>query len=321
LGSALNALARQRATLLRWVVPFGLLLGFGASFLVVSSLLRPLRYMTAEAERIGKGGFGETLIPQGQDEFAALANTLNGMLKRLEQVYRLEQETNRRLEQTIDQQRRFTSDASHELKTPLAVFKTYLGLLKNSKGTVADEAELIQGMDESATRMNGLIQDLLVLARTDAGIAAQRAPCQVEEVVRKAIRATPAGLQRTVVLGGGPGKVLASESELVRVFINLIDNAIKYSGSSLPIEVEILVDDGKSKVLVRDHGAGIPPEHVPHLFERFYRTDQSRTSNTGGSGLGLAICEQIVKSHGGDISICSELGEGTTFTVCLPLCE
>jgi len=115
-----------------------------------------------------------------------------------------------------------------------------------------------------------------------------------------------------------PVKVLGSEAELVRVFVNLIDNAVKYSGSKEPIEILIGTEEGKVVISVRDHGTGISPEHLPHLFERFYRTDQSRTSSAGGSGLGLAICEQIVKSHGGAIAVASRPGEGTCFTVCLP---
>jgi two-component system OmpR family sensor kinase len=319
LGPALTAWNSQRLTLLRLVLPLGLILGALASLLVVERLLKPLRHLNAEAARIGQEGFGERLVPQGDDEFASLVGTLNDMLRRLEAHYRLEHQTNASLQATLEQQRRFTSDASHELKTPLTVIRAHVGILKTSRGTVAEEMESIRSIDAGASRMTELIRDLLILARTDSGAAETQSPCCLGEVIDSAIRSIPGGPEKTAFRDGVPVRVLGSEGDLTRVFINLIDNAIKHSGSVRPIEIDLTLDGNTAVASVRDHGAGIEAEHLPHLFERFYRSDQSRASDTGGSGLGLAICDQIVRRLGGEITVTSEVGTGTCFTVRLPV--
>lgn len=318
-GPALDALDSFRSSLLRFVIPIGVLLGGLASFFIVDRLLKPLRQMTMEAGRIGREGFGERLAPLGEDEFASLALTLNGMLGRLEQVYRKEQEINRRLIQTVEQQQRFTSDASHELKTPLSVVKAYVGLLKQSRATVAEEKESIGEIDRAANRMTELIRNLLVLARVDAGNSDLRRRCDLREIVSEAIRGVPGASEQVRFLREGPPmSVDGAPDELARVFVNLIENAFKYSGCPESIEISLMLVGNQVAIEVADCGVGIAPEHLPHVFERFYRPDQSRSSDTGGSGLGLAICEQIVTAHGGKICVESAVGKGTRFTVTLP---
>ncbi|MGV3615588.1 MAG: sensor histidine kinase [Fimbriimonas sp.] len=321
LADAFSALRNLRNVFITLIIPLGVILGGIASLVLVGRLLQPLRRITNDAERIGSAGFADRLRAHGNDEFAALASTLNGMLGRLEETYRLEQETARRLEQTVEQQRRFTSDASHELKTPLAVIKANAGLLRTDRGTEAETQESIEAIDEAANRMNGLVRDLLVLARTDAGRpASQFRVCDLDHILREAIRGVP-GANGHVTLERTPPDLLvnASPEDLVRVFINLVDNALKHSGTSSPVIVRTEILDGQATVRVVDAGEGIPAEHLPHLFERFYRTDRSRTSETGGTGLGLAICKGIVEAHGGQIGVESVLGEGTTFRVTLPI--
>ena len=299
-----------RWTLLATVVPLGLLLGGLASVLVVGRLLRPLRHLNAEAVRIGESGLGERLTATGDDEFAGLTRTLNGMVGRLEAAV----ETERR---SAERQRRFTGDASHELKTPLAVIKTYLGALKRSRKSVAEEADAVSAMDRAADRMTGLIGDLLTLARSDDGVMGERTPCRLDEVAREAVGAVPSAAGR-VEVQAVPVWVAGDASELARLFTNLIENALRHSGSEAPIRVEVAAEGGTAVATVADQGVGIAPEHLPHLFERFYRADASRTAATGGNGLGLAIAESIVHGHGGAISVASVVGEGARFTVRLP---
>jgi signal transduction histidine kinase len=321
LSDALNALDNLRNTLVTVAIPLGIVLAGLASLVVVGRLLSPLRRITIGADRIGAAGFGDRLPSHGNDEFAALARTLNGMLGRLEDTYRIEQETARRLEQTVEQQRRFTSDASHELKTPLAVIKANAGLLRGGGGERDEVLESVDAIDEAANRMNRLVRDLLLLARTAAGRPASLLrTCDLPHIVREAIRGVP-GSHGNVVLEKPATDVLveASPEDLSRVFINLIDNALKHSGSSEPVEVRIETEGDEVQIRIADRGNGISPEHLPHLFERFYRTDRSRTSETGGTGLGLAICKGIVEAHGGRIAVESAVDKGTTFTVALPV--
>jgi len=317
---ALSALENLRTTLFTLVFPIGLVFGCIASLFVVDRLLQPLRRVRSEAERIGNEGFGEKLELTGNDEFAALAGTLNGMLGRLERIYHLEKEANRSLEQTVELQRRFTSDASHELKTPLSVITAYVSILKRSGGRLEDEVDTLEALDSAASRMSGLVQDLLVLARTDSGVVGRKRPRSLVEVVQEAIWSTPLGSEKVLLRDAISGVMVSvSDDELVRVFVNLFENAIKHSGSISPVEVAMTVDRDWALVSITDRGQGIAAEHIPHLFERFYRTDQSRRKDEGGSGLGLAICERIVAEHGGHISVTSKLGEGACFTVSLPL--
>lgn len=318
MADTIATLDKLHTTLLQFAIPSGVLLGGLASFFLVSQLIKPLRRITQEADRIGEEGFEERLRPRGNDEFAALARTLNGMLERLSQTYRLEKETSRRLQQTVDQQRRFTSDASHELKTPLAVIKANTGLLLHSPGEPEDLKESLQAIDAAASRMNLLVRDLLVLARTDSGRSATKPrACDLGYIVKEAITGVPKSKDRVALINNAGGAVVvASPEDLGRVFINLIDNALKHSGTA-KVKVQIDSQGTNFRVLVADQGCGIEPQHIPHLFDRFYRIDSSRTVDTGGSGLGLAICKGIVESHGGQITVESVVGKGTTFTVML----
>lgn len=309
-----GALGGLRRLLVSVVVPFGALLAGLASLFIVSRALRPVRMIAENARSIGGGNLEERLPVVGQDEFAGLANTLNGMLDRLEEAFRLEQATTRRLAETVEQQRRFTADASHELKTPLATVKAYAGLLNPQD---EDDRESVEAIVVAANRMRGLVDDLLVLARADGGqLTARTAPVDLSEVIGAATAAVsplPVTVSTESLMLEGNGEALT------RLFINLLDNAKKYAESTAPIEVSMTRQGDSAEVAITDHGIGIAPEHLPRLFDRFYRPDVSRTSETGGTGLGLAICREIAAAHRGTIEVFSRLGQGTTFKVHLPL--
>jgi len=230
LSNAMGALDSLRLTMLRVVLPLGLLLVGAASLFVVERLLKPLRRITSESKRIGDEGFGERLVPVGNDEFASLVGTLNGMLGGLEDVYRKEQETNRSLAQSLERQHQFTSDASHELKTPLSVIKAYIGLLRHSPGLSEDGQAAVEEMNRAANRMNGLIQDLLLLAKNDGPSSVSRKECSISIILREAVESVPNAGER-ITLQAGAATVSASTEELTRVFVNLIENAMKHSGS------------------------------------------------------------------------------------------
>jgi signal transduction histidine kinase len=323
LGDILRSLDNLRRILLTVVIPFGVVLAGVASLYLVDRLMRPLRIITGNAEAIGANSLAERLPVVGRDEFASLAVTLNRMLDRLESAFRLERATSRRLEEALHQQRRFTADASHELKTPLAVIKANAGLMLHLGDPSEENRESVAAIDEAANRMNRLVQDLLTLARAEAGqLAVRFEPCDLGEAVRRAVDHLGAtDVQVRLRLPDEPVVVEGSLEDLARVFVNLIDNARRHSGTEAPVEVSVTAEGAQAVAMVRDRGQGIAPEHLEHLFERFYRTDRSRTAATGGTGLGLAICRGIVEAHGGKIEAESEAGEGTTFTVSLPVQE
>lgn len=306
LDEVLDALARLRSVLLTVMLPMGVMLAAGASLLLVGRLLAPLKRMTGEAERIGGGTLSERLRVMGEDEFAALATTLNGMLGRIEQNF--------------EQQRRFTADASHELKTPLAVIKANIGIVRHGKPTAEEVKESALAIDEAADRMSALVRDLLVLARADAGRASTEAvTCDLKEILRGAIRSVPDADRVILTSSDKAILVKASPEDLTRAMVNLVDNALKYSGAESSVQVAVGVEGDSAVVAVADQGPGIAAEHLEHIFERFYRPDQSRSSGSGGTGLGLAIAKGIIENHGGAIAIRSEHGSGTTVEVRLPI--
>ena len=314
LGDVEASLTGLRRLLLTLVLPLGTLLAALASLFIVDRMLRPVRLITENARTIGGDNPEGRLPVVGDDEFAGLATTLNGMLARLEEGFRLEQATTRRLAEAVEQQRRFTADASHELKTPLSTIKAFVGLLDPQ---TPDDRESVGAIRDAADRMRGLVDDLLTLARADGGsLLAKTEPVDLTAAVGAAVMAVsphPVEIRGTV----SPLVVNGNGEALTRLFINLLDNARKYAGG--PVAVHLAKRGDTAEVAVIDRGVGIAPEHLPRLFDRFYRPDESRTSETGGTGLGLAICREIAGAHGGTIEVASRVGEGTTFTVVLPL--
>lgn len=284
----------------------------GGAFLA-SRALAPMQRVQRDVEGIIQSGdlsrrVGKTLQP---DEVGELAQTFDRLLERVQQAVRRE--------------RQFIADASHELRSPLTVFRGELSVALSRPRTAQDYQETLVQLDGSASEMSALVEDLLLLARADAPSPSEAAPaCDARALVlRVCERMRPLAAARDISLtvhDPNPGQPLAvrgTEIKLQRVFVNLLDNAIRYTPDGGSIAVEVAEAGGQTHISIADTGIGIPPEHVPHIFERFYRVESSRSREAGGSGLGLAIAQHIVRSFGGDIRAESQPGKGSRFTVSL----
>ena len=292
------------------LIPLALLIAGGGGAFLTSRALRPVRQLTQAAGQIGAGDLSERLPVTGQDEMAELARTFNGMLGRLEEAFV-------RLTQAYEQQQRFTADASHELRTPLTTIKANTSLALLAPRTETDRRAL-EAIDKAADRTIRLVQDLLLLARADAGeMRLSRASLRVSDLLAEAAEMAP-GLAITVEVSDPALAVSGDADALGRLMGNLIANAARHTPPGGHITLRGFAEDGEVHLQVADTGEGIPPEHLAHLGERFYRVDAARSGAQGGTGLGLAICRSIAEAHGGVMTVESTVGTGTTVTVGLP---
>lgn len=296
------------------LIPVALLIaGIGGGFLT-TRMLRPVRRLADAAERIEESNLSGRLPVTGTDEFAELAVTFNHTLDRLESAFR-------KLEESTEQQRRFTGDASHELRTPLTIIKANASLALSGERTPAQYRQAIAAINQAADRMNRLVQDLLLLARSDAGqFDVPLKPVLVKDVFEEAIEAAAHsdGRRARIDLDDEDLSVYGDYEMLVRLFTNLLANAARHTPQSGSIVASGMRSGERAVLSVIDTGEGIAPEHLAHLTERFYRVDAARSSAHGGTGLGLAICQTIVEKHHGEMAIESTLGEGTRVAVTLP---
>ena len=229
-------------------------------------------------------------------------------------------------EEAWEQQRRFVADASHELKTPLTVILTNTGiLLAHSGDTIAQQQKWVEYIGDEAQRMRALVEDLLFLAKSDAGkeTAPVTAPVDVSELTWSALLPfEPVAFEQGVEMESEIADQLTVQGnadQLRRLVAILLDNAVKYAGNGGRVKLVLSRPErGGVCLAVHTTGPAIPPEHLPHLFERFYRADDSRARTSGGYGLGLAIAKRIVDGHGGSIAVSSGEDAGTDFTVRLP---
>lgn len=292
------------------LLPLGLLAaGFSGMFLT-GRALRPVRQMTQAASLIGGRDLSERLPVTGEDEFSELAATMNKMLARLEASF--------------EQQQRFTADASHELRTPLTVVKSVASRFLSKKDMPDDYRRGMERLDRAAGVMEGVVQDMLLLARSDSGqVQLIMCPVPLSAVIQAAVACVPADGGPSVqneVLEGSP-VVLGDASHLTRLFSNLLNNAVRHTPPGGVVTIYAKEDRDRVIVTVADTGTGIPAEHLPHVTERFYRVDTARARADGGTGLGLAICKTIVEAHGGHMEVESVEGKGTTVTIDLAKAE
>jgi signal transduction histidine kinase len=308
---ALSGLDRALLTLL----PVALLCAGLGGALLTDRVLKRVRRLTQAAGGIGAGDLSERLPSSGQDEFSELAETFNGLLGRLETAFAKQQFL-------IVQQRRFTADASHELKTPLTIIQGNTSLALHGQPGQEEYKRSMQEIGAAAETMSRLVRDLILLAHSDAGrLGRQRIELLLREVLERAVSRVPRpSAPICLTLEDEALSVPGNEEELVRLFTNLLTNAARHTpADSGKITLSARREDTQTVVTVADTGDGIAPEHLPHLGERFYRVDSARSRTDGGTGLGLSICLGIVEAHDGEMTFASVLGEGTTVTVRLPL--
>lgn len=283
-------------------------LGLLGGWWMASRAIAPIRDISRTAQRIAEGDLHQR-IPAGesQSELGQLTNLLNDTFARLSAV--------------IDEQKRFTSDAAHELRTPLAVILAQTQLaLSRQRGPEAN-VKTIEMAHRNAARMQKLIESLLTLAKADAGAEMERESIRLDMLSRENLdHLRPLAEEKRITLKGDlpPTACLAHPGHITQILTNLLGNAVKYCRPGDEVRVSTHRHNGHAILTVADTGPGIAPEHLPHLFERFYRADASRNRSTGGAGLGLAICKTLVEAHGGRIRVESTLQKGTTFEVTLP---
>lgn len=237
--------------------------------------------------------------------------------------YLLAKRTLRPIEEAHEAQSRFTADASHELRTPLAAMRTEIEVALRNKSLGKTEAvDLLKSNLEELQKLGTLSDELLKLARLEGDDLPKRL-IAVNKIEAEALRRVlPLAEQKKILIvqkGSQHAQVMGDAASLTEVLVILLDNAIKYSPEKSEITLEVRKQTKNTMLLVRDHGTGIKAKDLPHIFERFYRADASRTqSQTHGYGLGLSIAKRIVDLHGGRIIAHSDLGKGTTFRVILP---
>lgn len=304
----------DRALLL--LLPVALLCAGLGGALLTDRVLRRVRRLTQAAGGIGARDLSERLPVTGRDEFSELAETFNGLLGRLETAFGRQQ-------RLIEQQRRFTADASHELKTPLTIIQGNASLALSGHPDPSEYRQAMGEVGQAAETMSRLVRDLILLAQSDAGRLGQgRIDLLVREVLERAISCVPRPAATIcLTLDDEALSVAGNEEELVRLFTNLLTNAARHTPPGGRITLAARRAGDQAVVTVTDTGDGIAPEHLPHLGERFYRVDSARARLDGGTGLGLSIARSIAEAHGGTLAFASVLGEGTTVTVTLPGAE
>jgi two-component system OmpR family sensor kinase len=299
-------------------------LAVGAALLVLLGLLgyfvvrvglRPLGDIEETAGAIAAGDLSRRVDRvESSTEVGRLGASLNVMLETIEHSFNEQRASENRL-------RQFLADASHELRTPVTSIRGYAELFRRGAAERPDDlATAMRRIEDESIRMGTLVDDLLLLARLDQGRPLEMVPVDLALIVADGVSdAEVLAPEREVALEvEGPLNVLGDEQRLRQVVGNLLQNAIRHTRAGTPITVKAGRRDGEVLLSVIDEGPGIAPEHLVHIFERFYRADPSRTRESGGAGLGLSIVASIVDSLGGKATATSTIGEGTTFAVTLP---
>jgi two-component system OmpR family sensor kinase len=286
--------------------------------LIVRIGLRPLARMGQTAEAIAGGDLSRRVSPAtARTEIGRLGLALNGMLSQIESAFAERTRSERRL-------RRFIADASHELRTPLTSIRGYAELLRRGAQRSPEDSELARRrIEEEATRMSVLVDDMLLLARLDQGRPLEREPVDLQAIARDAwADAYAVAPVRPVTLTAPePVLVTGDDMRLRQVVGNLVRNALVYTPPAAPIEIGLARGDGRAVLTVADHGPGLAPEVAARVFEPFFRGDAGRSRDRGGAGLGLSIVAAVVAAHQGEVRVRRTDGGGATFEVELPLAD
>ena len=313
-GMTMNRIQRSLDKLLEALI-IGL---FGAFILLAVSgyfftrkALNPVYIITKKANQISHNNLKERIeVRNKNDEIGQLSITLNNLFERLQKSF--------------ESQQQFLSDAAHELKTPLAILRAHWeGELNNPHVAVETKEKLVHDI-ETITRLNHLINNLLLLSKTEAFFSGlESTPLRLDEILKGVIDdatvLAESKSQDIQVVELSDVMVQGDRVRLYQLFFNLVDNAMKYSPAESTIWISLHKEDSWAVVKVRDNGVGIAAEDLPYIFERFYRVEKDRARKTGGSGLGLSICKLITELHRGTIEVESTVGHGTIFTINLPI--
>jgi len=316
----LENLRRVQRLLLLALIPGSILLATAGGLFLSGRALRPIEVVTQAAEKIDLDTLNTKLPVRGDDEIARLSQRFNEMVERLGESAAVKQRFLDQQAELLDQQRRFNADVSHELRTPLTRIKLVAESAQLDDSLPDDTKQRFTTIEQASDAMSHLIEQMLVLARSDAGaLSLSLSDLNPHDVV-----------SRTLMLAGMPegdrlklsisevSNLRADRDSLVRILLNLLTNADRHTPAGGTITLFLRSVEGGVVWGVRDTGEGIAPEHLPHLTERFYRIDKARTRQDGGTGLGLAIVETLARAHGGQIQIISQPSSGTTVEVFLP---
>jgi len=285
------------------------IVGFAVGWWLATRALRPIAEISRTAQNIAAGDLSQRInASDTESELGQLAAVLNSTFSRLDASFA--------------QQRQFTSDAAHELRTPTSVILTQIQSTLNKERSGAEYRETLEACQRAALRMKKLVESLLDLARLDVGQAAsKREPMDLLRCAAECVELVrPLAEERKITLHSdlSPAPCVGDADQLALVLTNLLTNAVHYNREVGEVRINTRVENGAAVVIVSDNGLGIAPEHVPHIFDRFYRADTARTSSQGRTGLGLAITKSIVESHDGTIEVISTPGQGSLFVVRLP---
>ena len=304
--------AVEEFTTVLWLsVPILLVLATVGGFWLSTRALKPVDKLTEDARAITASDLSRRLaVPPTKDELRRLSETLNGMLDRIEGSFQ--------------QVRRFTADASHELRAPVTLIHTAAEFSLRRERSSDELRDSMGKILREAKRTTRLIDDLLLLARAGSDPDAfplhpmDLAPVLKEVADQAAGLAASHGLTVSTEQAGGALQVNADEASIRRLILILVDNAIRYTPPGGQVKLDARSADGDLLVSVSDTGCGIAQEDLPRIFERFWRADKVRSRASGGTGLGLSIAQEIAGRHGSRITVTSEPGRGSTFTISLP---
>jgi heavy metal sensor kinase len=286
------------------------LLVLGSHYILTRRAFAPLGRIVRRVEQIDEAKLGDRIPEeQGSDELSRLVAVLNRMLERLERAFEAES--------------RFSSDVSHEIRSPLTALRGEIEVALRKERSPAEYQRVLGENLEEVLRLTRIAENLMSLAQADAGVLEMcREHVDLKDLLVGVLhRLGPQADNKDIALeldAPDATSVVGDKVWLERLVENLVDNAILHSPHIATVRVSLRRGPATVVVAVADSGEGIPPEHVPHIFERFYRVDRSRSRSQGGAGLGLAIAQQIAILHGGQIQVESRIGQGSTFFVSLP---
>lgn len=305
-----NATQTQIVRMIAIAMLITIMLGTGSGLFLADRALIPIQAITRTARQITERDLTQRItLNLIDDELGQLARTFNTMLDRIELAFQ--------------HQQRFTADAAHELRTPLSIIRTGIDVVLSQERSPTQYRATLESIQEEVERLTSLTIGLLTLARADSqtltlnrrSIDLSLLVNTVLDQVRHVAEQKGLTIQREIT----PHLWLqADEDRLIQLALNLIENAVKYTPEGGLITATLLHIGSMAHLTIADTGSGIPPEYLTQIFDRFYRIDRSRNRDQGGFGLGLAIVQQIVQLHGGDITVSSQIGIGTQFTVTLP---